>query len=122
MSVKDQKAVARAPMGSEDCGGEWIRMGAVEYRVAPLNFDALERFAPTIEKFGKIETGGGKLPGRDVIVGIAEVVHAAIVRNHPAVTLEEVKLRLDLSNFQDVTTHVLRIGGVKKTDETPPGK
>lgn len=121
--MESKDGVARAQMGPEDCGGEWVQMGNMEFKVAPLNFDALEKFADTIESFGQMaaNAASGRLPGKAVIAGIAEVVHSAISRNHPDVTLAEVKRRLDLQNFADVAIRTLKIGGVKRK-EGEPGK
>jgi hypothetical protein len=45
---------------------------------------------------------------------IFEAVHAALVRNYPDMTIEAVSELLDFSNFMDVMTSVMDVGGAKR--------
>lgn len=91
--------------------GTTITMGEKEYTIAPLNFDALEKFEDAIDKFGSLAPNSVNIP-RDLREGIIGLIHAAISRNHPDVTIEDIKRDLDLGNMREVFPAIMGMSGL----------
>lgn len=90
-------------------GGEWITFGAEAYRVPPLSFRGLQDLGERIAGLAAI----AGVPTGDQIAAINEIVHAAMERNYPDITVLQVADLVDLENFSDVLGAVLRISGFK---------
>jgi hypothetical protein len=79
-------------------GGEWI--------VPPLNLRTLEKFYPVIESWTQPRENA-----LDYLREVAEFIHAALVRNYPDLTLDDVKDLVDLKNVQMVIPAILEASG-----------
>ncbi|OQW33936.1 MAG: hypothetical protein A4E20_11955 [Nitrospira sp. SG-bin2] len=84
--------------------GKEIELGGKIYVVPPLSLGKVEYFQDQLINFtGGIDPQSVKL--------VAEVTHAALLRNYPDMTLEEVKDVLDLGNMVEVFQAVLQVAG-----------
>lgn len=88
--------------------GEPVKLGKKTYIIAGLSFAQAERLAPVIDEIGKNQ---GKTLNAKLINNICVVLHAAISRNYPNITLEEVKDLVDLKNAQKVFGAVMGASG-----------
>lgn len=100
--------------------GVKISMAGMEYMVPPLSFKQLKVLAQDIEGLGESASSGSLSAGQmDMAV---RVIHAALLRNYPGMTIEQVEEMVDLGNFQDVVQAVLGAAGFKKSSNGEEGK
>ena len=84
-----------------------LRLGSLGSVLPPLNLAALERYWALIESWGEPPAS---LVGR--LSEGAELLHAALVRNYPELSLAEVKEGLDLANFPAALAQLLEVSGL----------
>jgi hypothetical protein len=96
-------------------GGEWVTFGLESYRVPPLGFRAVQELAADIESLSKM----GKRPTVAQMRVVASIAHAAMARNYPKLTVDEVLDMLDMGNWQRVLSAVLLISGFEKGGAAP---
>lgn len=88
-----------------------LTLGDRDLVVPPLNFRAMQQLLPRIEKF----TGGIDTESLDLVVDAA---HAALTRNYPDLTRDDVIDMLDLDNMGQVMDAVMDVSGLRrKTQE-----
>ena len=91
-------------------GGKWVEFSGASYLVPPLNFRALRELQDKIAKLGTI-TG---TPTGEQMKVVSEIVHAALARNYPQMTVKNVEEMIDLGNFMPVMDAVLNIAGLRR--------
>lgn len=96
-------------------GGEWVTLGEEAYRIPPLGFRAVQELQDEVQGLASI----GQRPTPEQMGTVSRIVHAAMVRNYPDLTVEEVDDMLDLGNYQEVLGAVLSIAGFKKAGAGP---
>lgn len=84
-----------------------VTLGDRVFVVPPLNFRQLQVFQDRLNGFS-----GGVDPASVALV--LEVTHAAIGRNYPDVTTDELAELLDVGNIQDVMEAVMDVSGLKR--------
>lgn len=90
--------------------GTIVNLGGTDYEVPPLNLAALERFQDKLSRY----TGG---IDPESVKFVVEVAHAAIKRNYPEMTVDELKELIDLGNIREIFGAVMNISGlVARTD------
>lgn len=114
METKPERRVA---LPGPDKGGAWVSMGDKEYKVAPLNFKALRELAPMIGTLRDVRDG--ELPNPEQMDTLAKLAHAALRRNYPSITEDDVADLLDFGNFTNVLKAVMGVPSIK---EKPPGE
>lgn len=103
--------------------GITINMGGQDLIVPPLSLGDARRLWP---KISKLQTEA-ELPEPERMEIIAEVVHAALARNYPAMTPETVADELlDMGNFSAVFAEVMsgsgfKMGEAQRAAATPIG-
>ena len=106
--------------------GVVVAMGGRDWLVPPLTLGELRRLMPMVRQLTEI----GASMGEAQITVLVEIVTAALQRNYPDVTLEEVENLLDLGNAASVLNAVLTGSGLKVSEtsmgearapETQPG-
>ena len=107
-------AVVRVPV-EKNRGGTWVRLGDEEYRIPALGFGAIQELQDDVAGLAKM--GARPTPKQMAAVGL--IVHAAMRRNYPSMTLETVGDMLDLGNYQQVLAAVLAIAGFEKAGAGP---
>lgn len=95
--------------------GAKIKMGGKDWVVPALSFKQLKRLLPTLNRVGN---GAVSLENMGEM---AEVVHAALSRNYPKVTLDEVEELLDMRNAQFVFLAVIGQSGLEQVPEGEAG-
>jgi len=91
-----------------------LKLGGTDYILPPLNLAALEKYWPVIESWGE--------PPASLVQRLseaAELLHAALLRNYPELTLAEVKEGLDLASFPAILPQLLEVSGLTRR---PPGE
>ena len=78
-------------------------IGGDEYIIPALSLSQVKALKDTIQKL--------KMDDYD---GMAAIIHAAMSRNYPEITLEKVTDILDLNNILEITEAVTNFSGLKK--------
>lgn len=108
MEEAEDKPTRIAPTGKR--GGKWVTLGAEAYRIPPVPFAMLkdEDFKADLLTLAAISS----TTMSSEQIGTAErFIHAAIVRNYPEITVEQVADMLDLGNILDVLSTALAVSG-----------
>lgn len=87
--------------------GAKIKMGGVEYIVPALNLKRLRALSPKIDN---LQAGRGT-PDEQMDATV-EIIHAALSRNYPSLSIETVEDGVDLSNVQSILMAVLGASGL----------
>lgn len=90
-------------------GGQWVSIGDEQYRIPPLAFRAVQELQDEVSALAQM----GARPTPDQMSTVTRIVHSAMSRNYPSITMELIDDMLDLGNYQDVLSAVLSIGGFK---------
>lgn len=90
--------------------GENIKIKGKEYIVPGLSLGQMERFA---DKIAAVTTGSDNL-NKEMIQTISEIIHAAMSRNYPEITVEAVKDMLDMRNMKQTFEAVMGASGFKQ--------
>lgn len=98
--------------------GAKISMAGMEYVIPPLSFKQLRGLAKDIEG---LASAGDNLSAGQMDMAV-RVIHAALVRNYPGMTVDQVEEMVDLGNFQNVVEAVLGAAGSKKQSGDAEGK
>jgi hypothetical protein len=86
-----------------------------ELTIPPITLGALQQLEPGIAGFTADMTNTKQI---DTVISLT---HAALKRNYPEITRDEVGELIDVGNVVDVYRAVMGISGVKRSGEaTPP--
>jgi hypothetical protein len=96
--------------------GTKLQLGGQELVVPPLTLKALRRLNAKLKSLASL---GRELPSDDQIETIIEVVHTAVVRNHPEVTKEQLEEWLDVGNMAEVLKAVFTVSGLERRKGSP---
>jgi hypothetical protein len=88
--------------------GVEVSMGGRKWTVPPLNLKQIKKFEPILKGLGNLDAGN-VLAQSD---GMLDVIHAAVARNYPEVTHEELEEMLDLGNLLPVVQAVMGVSGL----------
>jgi hypothetical protein len=93
--------------------------GGRVYTIAPLTLGALEGLQ---KRFTALGQGAPTDPAN--VATVLDAAHAALKRNYPEITRDEVAELVDLGNMSDVLVAVLDVAGLHRkatiSGETPP--
>lgn len=93
--------------------GESIKIKGDEYIIPGLSLGQIEQFA---DRIAVVAAGGDKL-NKEIIQTISEIIQAALSRNYPEITLEQVKDMLDMRNMRQVFEAVMGASGFKQGNQ-----
>lgn len=96
--------------------GVVVAMGGRGFIVPALPLGALEDLEGALDIIGEFK--GGRLP-KEYRAALVEIAQAALARNYPGITPEEVAGLLDLDNFGQVVEAILGVSGMERTDKLP---
>jgi hypothetical protein len=99
-------------------GGKWVPFGSERYLVPPLSLLAVQQLADDVESLSTM-TNRPTPEQMGVVIGI---VHAAMKRNYPSMTPDDLGEMIDLGNWQEVMAAVLMISGYDKKGDRPSGE
>lgn len=88
-------------------GGVWVPIGEEEYRIPPLGFRSIQDLADDVAGLAEM----GAKPTAAQMQVVARIVHAAMARNYPALSVDDVHDMLDLGNYQRILDAVLAGAG-----------
>lgn len=87
--------------------GVTVEMDGIEYTVPPLTLGAIQELQSEVEKLADPTVGGSER-----FDGMAKIVHRAMLRNYPDLTIERVKNELlDMGNVFAATNAVMGASG-----------
>jgi hypothetical protein len=86
--------------------GTLVNLGGVSFVMPPLNLDQVKQFQDIINNAGQKPTMA------ENIEESLPVLHAALTRNYPDLTLEELRPLIDLGNFLAVSTALRNSSGL----------
>jgi hypothetical protein len=92
-----------------------LKLGGTDYILPPLNLAALEKYWPVIESWGE--------PPASLVERLsegAELLHAALARNYPELTLADIKEGLDLASFPAALALLLEVSGLARREPGEP--
>jgi hypothetical protein len=92
--------------------GHNIELGGTTYVVPPLNFRQLRDLAADIEALGAIDPNSLRLTAEDV-GRILKIAHAALSRNYPDLTIEQMEELVDLGNAKELMMAVTGVSGLE---------
>jgi hypothetical protein len=107
-------------MADELIDGVSMKLGRRTYVVPPLNFKALRNLRPQMELLNSIEVNATTIPD-NVLTAIVQIVHTAIKRNYPDITIDEVDDAIDLGNQGSIIKAVMTGSGLVPSGEAIPG-
>lgn len=84
--------------------GVTVKLRGKEFVIPPLSLGQWKRFLPLIKK---MQTSTDSMEN---IIGLATIVHAALLANYPEIKIEEVEDLIDFSNMKAVMEAVLPLG------------
>jgi hypothetical protein len=93
--------------------GEVVNLGGDEYVVPALSLRQVQKYAPFLNKLESEITGMPEAAQMDEIVN---VMLAALSRNYPEMTKEQLLDLVDLGNMRSVLKAVMRISGLVPRD------
>lgn len=85
-----------------------IQFAGKEYVIPPLSLGALEQLQERIAGFT------GDIRSKEQVATVLDAAHAALKRNYPDVTREDVADWIDVANMADVFEAVMDISGLKR--------
>ena len=92
--------------------GVQISLGGKEYIVPALNFRQLRELKEPMSKLNATANG---IPDDVAFDAGLSIIEAAIKRNYPDITREQVEEMIDLSNFKIILPAIMGASGLVKT-------
>lgn len=94
--------------------GVTLSLGGVDYILPPLSIHALIQLKPRIDAF----TQADDPTSLESLNTVVDAAHAALQRNYPDITPDDVGKLIDLANMQDVLQCVMDVSGaIRKAQE-----
>lgn len=90
--------------------GQAVNLGGTTYVVPPLALGALRQLLPKIKA---LTLGEDSLPDLSQVADLLEICLAALRRNYPAMTLDELADIVDLVNFKPLVAAVMGQSGLE---------
>lgn len=90
-----------------------IKMAGKEYVVPPLNFKQLRTLKPKIESLNNL----AGVPDDAQFDAVVEIVHAALSRNYPELSKDDVEGIIDLANLKTVIGAIMGVSGLVASGE-----
>jgi hypothetical protein len=85
-----------------------LDLGGATFVVPPLSLGALEQLQESLSSFS------GDVTDKAQVATAIDAAHAALRRNYPAMTREEVAEAIGLDNMVDVMEAVMDVSGLKR--------
>lgn len=98
---------------AEIIDGTKIKLGGKDYNVPPLNFKRLRQLNEEINLLSSVNGS----PTNEQMDAMIKVVHSALERNYPNITLEDVEDKLDLANAGTVIRAIMGVSGMVAKSE-----
>lgn len=95
--------------------GTIVSIGGTDYTVPPLNFSRAKKVLPLLLA---MNASGDALDEAKLDAG-TQLVHLALTRNYPELTIEQVEDMLDMRNFPLIVAAVMGASGIEKGEARP---
>ncbi|MBP2638380.1 MAG: putative phage associated protein [Firmicutes bacterium] len=92
----------------EQYEGVALKIRGREYVIPALSFGQLENLAPELERSTQ---AAGQTMTKEVIQDTIKIFHAAISRNYPEITIDEVKNMIDMRNMKTIMAAIMGASG-----------
>jgi hypothetical protein len=99
--------------------GERLKVGDREFVVPPLNWRRIRKILPILERMKDITAGGGLTITEPMLDDAITVIHEALTRNYPEITLDELEDLVDLVNAPTVIMAVMGLSGLLQGEPAP---
>lgn len=86
-----------------------IELGGTVYVVPPIALGDLEQLQDRIEKFDGTTS-------KESVDTVVDAAYAALKRNYPEITKDQLRIDLDVANFVDVFTAVVDMAGLRRKE------
>lgn len=90
-----------------------VELGGVEYIIPPLSLGALEQLQDRVASFT------GDIRSKEQVATVMDAAHAAMKRNYPEITREQIGEMIDVGNMAEVFEAVMDISGLKRKSLEP---
>jgi hypothetical protein len=91
--------------------GVRLNLGGRDFVVPPLTLKSLRKMANRLSALRTM----GDIPTDDEVEVVVEIVHAAMVRNYPDLTTDDVEELMDMANLKSVMLAVLQGSGLSRS-------
>ena len=95
--------------------GTPIKLGGVEYVMPPLNLKRLKALRAEFDIVNTMDKG--RIMTDEQIDAMLKVIHAAISRNYPDMTVDDLAELIDFGNLQTISAAVSSISGLVQRGE-----
>lgn len=99
--------------------GKNVVLAGQEFEVPPLTFGQLRRLAKEIEILGSARLSASASPEQQD--ALMKVIHAALSRNYPDLTVEDMDDLIDMGNVLSVVEAVMSVSGFMRVADTAQG-
>ena len=89
--------------------GTAIKIGDRTFVVPPLNLARIKRLRPDIEALSSMKLDA--MMTDEQIESVVRILHSALSRNYPEITIDEVEDIIDLGNLIPVVQAMMRVSG-----------
>lgn len=89
--------------------GEIVNLAGTDYTVPALSLRQVRELASKLEKLDAEATG---MPAAEQMEAVVDVLHAALSRNYPDMTKEQVLDLIDLGNMTSLVKAAMRTSGL----------
>jgi hypothetical protein len=97
--------------------GVKISAGGKDFTVPPLNFRSIRALEADIKELAEIQPGAA-MTGRQIDT-VVKIIHTALTRNYPELTVAEVEDILDLGNCFKIISAILGASGFSQGEPEP---
>lgn len=92
--------------------GVEIMMGGKKWTIPPLTLKQIKKFSGTFQDLVNLDTSNIPAMATGAVDAAVDIIHAAIVRNYPELTRDELEDLIDLRNLAPVMQAVLGMSGL----------
>jgi hypothetical protein len=100
--------------------GVAVTIGETPYIIAPFSLNTLRQAAPIFKKMEQVGITAESLDDWQ-IEGFIKLIHAALIRNYPNLTLEWVGDNVEPGQLAEIMSAIIEVNGFTK-GESPPGE
>lgn len=85
-----------------------VQLGGESFVIPPLSLGALEQLQSRVADFK------GDIRDKEQVATVIDAAHAALKRNYPAITRDEIADMIDVGNMAEVFEAVMDVSGLKR--------
>ena len=97
-----------------------VKLAGRDFTVPSLNMKGIRLLGPKLVALTENLQNGAKVMDPGTIGDMLEIIHAAMVRNYPELTMDELEDMVDLSNLEPLFSAVCGQSNLKQKDADDP--